>query len=184
MKTFSLQQLRRPLSFLVVITTVWLLGYTLVIAELGDDKARLQSRERDLFRNLEQKSHMAANIHAYRKQMVQLQAMAIDLIEQFPTLVSPAQVHAQLADYATDNGARLSRFAYISDSAAEFFTVRHFEAAVIGNYEAIVNIITSVHTQAQIAHLKEISITRRDDGLHASFKLDYYQSRSTEEDDP
>lgn len=111
--------------------------YYYVIANSLAALGREAAKETELKGQFESKAMLAANLEAYRKQMVQLEHLVDTQLKQLPNTHEVAGLLDDISFIATDNGLTLNRINWEPEVKHEFSTELPMRIEVVGTYHEL-----------------------------------------------
>lgn len=95
------------------------------------------NKEAELKSQFESKAMLAANLGAYKAQMVQLEQLVDTQLKQLPNTHEVAGLLDDISFIATDNGLKLNRINWEPEIKHEFSTELPMRIEVVGTYHEI-----------------------------------------------
>jgi type IV pilus assembly protein PilO len=111
--------------------------YYYVIASSLTALTQEQSKEKELKAQFESKAMLAANLVAYKKQLVELELLVDTQLKQLPNTHEVAGLLDDISFIATDNGLKLNRIHWEAETPHEFSTELPMRIEVAGTYHEI-----------------------------------------------
>ncbi|WP_033137561.1 PilO family type IV pilus biogenesis protein TapO [Aeromonas finlandensis] len=111
--------------------------YYYVIASSLTNLTQETAKEAELKAQFESKAMLAANLGAYKMQMVKLEQMVDTQLKQLPNTHEVAGLLDDISFIATDNGLKLNRINWEPEVKHEFSTELPMRIEVVGNYHEI-----------------------------------------------
>ncbi|WP_421344385.1 PilO family type IV pilus biogenesis protein TapO [Aeromonas veronii] len=111
--------------------------YYYVIANSLTSLTQEAGKETELKAQFESKAMLAANLGAYKAQMVQLEQLVDTQLKQLPNTHEVAGLLDDISFIATDNGLKLNRINWEPEVKHEFSTELPMRIEVVGTYHEI-----------------------------------------------
>lgn len=111
--------------------------YNYVIANSLTSLTQEAGKEAELKAQFESKAMLAANLGAYKAQMVQLEQLVDTQLKQLPNTHEVAGLLDDISFIATDNGLKLNRINWEPEVKHEFSTELPMRIEVVGTYHEI-----------------------------------------------
>ncbi|KRW50107.1 pilus assembly protein PilP [Aeromonas allosaccharophila] len=111
--------------------------YYYVIANSLTNLTQEAGKETELKAQFESKAMLAANLGAYKAQMVQLEQLVDTQLKQLPNTHEVAGLLDDISFIATDNGLKLNRINWEPELKHEFSTELPMRIEVVGTYHEI-----------------------------------------------
>jgi Tfp pilus assembly protein PilO len=108
-----------------------------VIANSLTNLTQEAGKESELKAQFESKAMLAANLGAYKAQMVQLEQLVDTQLKQLPNTHEVAGLLDDISFIATDNGLKLNRINWEPELKHEFSTELPMRIEVVGTYHEI-----------------------------------------------
>jgi type IV pilus assembly protein PilO len=147
------------------VLVIFTLTYYLKISELNDELEGVKAKELSLRKTYETKSFEAANLEAYRAQMVEMDKTFKSLLSRLP---SDTQVPGLLDDIGArgrESGLTINATTIEKEKAAEFYIEVPFRINVDGGYHDMAGFISGIASMPRIVTLHNYSITRKGGGM-------------------
>ena len=149
----------------LIVFVIFALTFYLKVSELNDELETVRATEISLRKTYETKSFEAANLDAYRAQMVEMDKTFKSLLSRLP---SDSQVPGLLDDIGSkgrESGLTINATTMESERAAEFYTEVPFNINVDGGYHDMAGFISGIASMPRIVTLHNYTITKRSAGL-------------------
>lgn len=150
---------------ILLVIIIFTLTYYLKISELNDDLEGVRAKEISLRKTYETKSFEAANLEAYRAQMVEMDKTFKSLLNRLP---SDTQVPGLLDDIGArgrESGLTINATTIEREKAAEFYIEVPFRINVDGGYHDMAGFISGIASMPRIVTLHNYTITKKSGGL-------------------
>jgi type IV pilus assembly protein PilO len=150
---------------ILLVFAIFGLTYYVKISDLTDELEAVRAKEISLRKTYETKSFEAANLDAYRAQMVEMDKTFKSLLSRLP---SDSQVPGLLDDIGSkgrESGLTINATTMESERAAEFYIEVPFRINVDGGYHDMAGFISGIASMPRIVTLHNYSITKKGGGL-------------------
>lgn len=150
---------------ILLVIVIFALTYYLKINELNDELEGVKAKELSLRKTYETKSFEAANLEAYRAQMVEMDKTFKSLLSRLP---SDTQVPGLLDDIGArgrESGLTINATTIEKEKAAEFYIEVPFRINVDGGYHDMAGFISGIASMPRIVTLHNYTISRKGGGM-------------------
>ena len=150
---------------ILLVIAIFALTYYVKINDLTDELEGVRAKEISLRKTYETKSFEAANLEAYRAQMVEMDKTFKSLLSRLP---SDTQVPGLLDDIGArgrESGLTINATTIEGEKAAEFYIAVPFRINVDGGYHDMAGFISGIASMPRIVTLHNYTITKKGAGL-------------------
>lgn len=150
---------------ILLVFVIFALTYYVKISDLNEELEEVRVKEVSLRKSYETKSFEAANLDAYKAQMVEMDKTFKSLLSRLP---SDSQVPGLLDDIGSkgrESGLTINATTMESERAAEFYIEVPFRINVDGGYHDMAGFISGIASMPRIVTLHNYSITKKSGGL-------------------
>jgi len=137
--------------------------YYYVIANSLSNLNQEEARELELKSQFESKAMLAANLDAYKEQMVQLEQLVDTQLKQLPNTYEVAGLLDDISFIATDNGLKLNRINWEPEIKQEFSTELPMRIEVVGSYHEIGKFTADMAALPRIVILDSFTLAQSKD---------------------
>jgi type IV pilus assembly protein PilO len=148
------------LVFLVVV----LGGYYGVVQAMEGELKQLQSTEETLKASYKSKAHEAANLEAYRQQMIDIEENFGALLSQLPGDTEVPGLLDDISNAGVSNGLQFNKIALQPEQKKEFYVELPIAISVEGTYHDMGAFVSSVAALPRIVTLHDYSISNKGGG--------------------
>jgi type IV pilus assembly protein PilO len=134
-------------------------GYWFHIKALQAELARVAGEESGLRADLESKAVLAANLAAYRQQMVEMEESFGDLLRQLPGQTEVPGLLEDITFTGLGSGLEFSTIALQSEVTAEFYIELPINIVVTGGYHDFGAFVSGVSSLSRIVTLHDFAIS-------------------------
>jgi len=134
-------------------------GYWFQIKALQAELARVAGEESGLRADLESKAVLAANLAAYRQQMVEMEESFGDLLRQLPGQTEVPGLLEDITFTGLGSGLEFSTIALQSEVTAEFYIELPINIVVTGGYHDLGAFVSGVSSLSRIVTLHDFAIS-------------------------
>ena len=140
----------------------------------------------ELKAQFESKAMLAANLEAYRKQMVQLEHLVDAQLKQLPNTHEVAGLLDDISFIATDNGLKLNRINWEAEVKHEFSTELPMRIEVVGTYHELGKFTADMAALPRIVILESFQLNQSRDqdeliGMSMQAKTYKYNGKTLEQ---
>lgn len=137
--------------------------YYYVIANSLGNLTNESARETELKSQFESKAMLAANLGAYKAQMIQLEQLVDTQLKQLPNTHEVAGLLDDISFIATDNGLKLNRINWEPEVKHEFSTELPMRIEVVGDYHQIGKFTADMAALPRIVILDSFTLSQSKD---------------------
>jgi type IV pilus assembly protein PilO len=149
----------------LLMVVIFALTYYVKISDLNNRLESIKAKEVTLRKTYETKSFEAANLEAYRAQMVEMDKTFKSLLSRLP---SDTQVPGLLDDIGArgrESGLTINATTIESEKTAEFYIEVPFRINVDGGYHDMAGFISGIASMPRIVTLHNYTITKKNTGM-------------------
>ena len=164
----------KAIVWIIVLVLVLVLGYTQLIADMQRDLDRVQLQEQTLRKDFETKAFQAANLDAYRDQMVEMEESFGALISQLPTDTEVPGLLEDITNEGVENGLDIVSITLGKERAREFYIELPIDIVLTGSYHDIGAFVSGIAGLPRIVTLHKFSIAsdkKKDDPRALTMKI-------------
>lgn len=142
------------------------LGYKLHVSALQANLETAQAKEATLRKDFEDKADKAANLDAYRQQMVEMEETFGALVRQLPSKTDVPGLLEDIDNKAVTTGLEVLSLDLQAEQSAEFYIELPIEIVVSGTYHDLGAFVSGVAGLPRIVTLHDFAIApgEEDDG--------------------
>lgn len=144
--------------WVVLICVVLVGGYYYHIEELQAQLAKAESREVNLKKDFEKKAFQAANLDAYRQQMVEMEESFGALVSQLPSDTEVPGLLEDITNKGLLNGLEISSIDLRKETAREFYVELPIAINASGSYHDLGAFISGMAGLPRIVTLHDFTI--------------------------
>ncbi|WP_101758334.1 type 4a pilus biogenesis protein PilO [Oceanicoccus sp. KOV_DT_Chl] len=138
-------------------------GYFYDVAELQEKLAAEQRSEADLKTQFERKAFQAANLDAYRKQMVEMEESFGALVSQLPSDTEVPGLLEDITNRGLASGLDINTINLGNETQQEFYVELPIQIVVQGNYHDLGGFVSGIAGLPRIVTLHDFSIKQSGD---------------------
>ncbi|MBB3167224.1 type 4a pilus biogenesis protein PilO [Simiduia aestuariiviva] len=157
------------------------LTYFLFVKDLEVTNAAVVAKEQELRRSFEVKSQQAANLDAYRQQMVELDQSLGALVKQLPSDTEVPGLLEDIDEKGASSGLAIGSIQLEPEVAAEFYIELPIRIAVKGSYHDFGAFVSGISSMPRIVTLHDYHIFPSKEGnqleMNISAKTYRYKSQ-------
>lgn len=150
----------RIILLLVLFVAVLAGAYYFHISDLNQRLETQQKREVELKREFEGKAFEAANLEAYRAQMVEVETAFAALLAQLPSDTEVPGLLEDITEIGHGSSLDIQSITLQQERAAEFYVELPIRIAARGGYHDFGSFVSGVSSLPRIVTLHDFSITR------------------------
>lgn len=148
----------------VVAIAVLVAGYFLDIQAQQDDLARVTNKEKTLKEDFEIKQAKAANLDAYKAQMVEMEDSFGAMIRQLPSKTEVEDLLVDISQTGLASGIEFQLFKPLAEKHIEFYAELPITLKMTGTYHQFGEFVSGIAALPRIVTLENISLTSKGKG--------------------
>ncbi|MCR9107012.1 MAG: type 4a pilus biogenesis protein PilO [Gammaproteobacteria bacterium] len=166
-----------PMAIKVIIWVILFIailvgGYYLRIEEMQQQLAKEEKNEEKLRKEFEEKSFKAANLEAYRAQMVEMEESFGALVSQLPSDTEVPGLLEDITNKGLQNGLEIKSIDLQKEKAKEFYIELPIAISASGSYHDLGAFISGMASLPRIVTLHDFEITtKKKDGNALDLKI-------------
>ena len=174
----------KVIVWVIVFVAVLVAGYMYDVSGLQKNLAQEQKKELDLRSEFERKAYQAANLNAYRTQMVQMEESFGALVSQLPSDTEVPGLLEDITNKGLSSGLDINSITLSNEIVQEFYVEKPFQIVVRGNYHDIATFVSGIASLPRIVTLHDFEILQSDDAtLNMKITAKTYRYKDLEEND-
>ncbi|MBE9537442.1 MAG: type 4a pilus biogenesis protein PilO [Proteobacteria bacterium] len=152
------------LIWAALITGVLVAGYYYHIEDLQLQLATVEAKEVELKKEFEKKAFQAANLDAYRRQMVEMEESFGALVSQLPSDTEVPGLLEDITNKGLLNGLEISSIDLQKEQAKEFYVELPIAIKAVGSYHDLGAFISAMAGLPRIVTLHDFTISAQSAG--------------------
>lgn len=148
----------KVIIWVLVLVVVLVLGYIYDIKGFQQQLETEQQKEQTLKAEFEKKAFQAANLDAYRKQMVEMEESFGALVSQLPSDTEVPGLLEDITNKGLEAGLEIESIKLGSETAKEFYIELPIEISVVGGYHDLGAFVSGIAGLPRIVTLHDFSI--------------------------
>lgn len=166
-----------PMAIKVIIWVILFIailvgGYYFRIEEMQQQLAKEEKNEEKLRKEFEEKSFKAANLEAYRAQMVEMEESFGALVSQLPSDTEVPGLLEDITNKGLQNGLEIKSIDLQKEKAKEFYIELPIAISASGSYHDLGAFISGMASLPRIVTLHDFEITtKKKDGNALDLKI-------------
>jgi type IV pilus assembly protein PilO len=149
----------KAIIFLVIIVAVLVGGYYYHIEELQLQLAKVEKEEVKLKQEFEKKAFQAANLDAYRQQMVEMEESFGALVSQLPSETEVPGLLEDITNKGLLNGLNIASIDLLKETSREFYVELPIAIVASGSYHDLGAFISGMAGLPRIVTLHDFNIS-------------------------
>jgi type IV pilus assembly protein PilO len=141
-----------------ILITILVLGYFFKVQDIRQQNQRAAQQEAQLLQQYQSKAFLAANLDAYRQQMVELDETFGALLEQLPKDTEVPGLLEDITEVAYGSGLSMKSISLEPEKVSEFYVELPIRIDVIGDYHDFGSFVSGVASLPRIVTLHDYSI--------------------------
>ena len=162
----------KVLVWVALLVAVLVAGYYYHIKDLQLGLAKEQQQEIALRKEYEKKAFQAANLEAYRQQMVEMEESFGALVSQLPSDTEVPGLLEDITNKGLLNGLEIASIDLRKESAREFYVELPIGISASGSYHDLGAFISGMAGLPRIVTLHDITITPEKKSSYDSLSLE------------
>ena len=151
----------KVLIWVVLLVAVLAAGYYYHIEDMQLELARVETKEVELKKEFEKKAFQAANLDAYRQQMVEMEESFGALVSQLPSDTEVPGLLEDITNKGLLNGLEISSIDLQKEKAKEFYVELPIAITASGSYHDLGAFISGMAGLPRIVTLHDFEITNK-----------------------
>ncbi|MBT4833237.1 MAG: type 4a pilus biogenesis protein PilO [Porticoccaceae bacterium] len=148
----------KTVLLMLVFIVVLLAGYLFKVKELRHQYQIASNKETSLLQQYETKAFQAANLQAYRQQMLELDETFGALLKQLPKDTEVPGLLEDITEVAYASGLSMKAISLQPEKVSEFYVELPIKIDVIGDYHDFGSFVSGVAALSRIVTLHDYSI--------------------------
>ena len=136
-------------------------GYYYHIEELQNQLAKVEKQEVELKKDFEKKAFQAANLDAYRQQMVEMEESFGALVSQLPSDTEVPGLLEDITNKGFANGLDIESIDLQDEKSQEFYVELPIAIEAFGSYHELGSFVSAMASLPRIVTLHDFKIERR-----------------------
>lgn len=161
----------KMLVMAIVMILVFSLTYYLQIRDLNVTLDLAKAKEVTLRKSYEEKSFEAANLEAYRTQMVEMSSTFTSLLSRLPSKTEVPGLLEDLGARGRESGLAIKALELGDEKAAEYYIEVPIKIVVEGGYHDMGGFVSGVAGLPRIVTLHDYTITKQKDSSTLSMQI-------------
>jgi len=158
--------------WVLLLVAVLAAGYYYHIEELQVQLAKVEAQEVELRKDFEKKAFQAANLEAYRQQMVEMEESFGALVSQLPSDTEVPGLLEDITNKGLLNGLEISSIDLQKETAREFYVELPIAISATGSYHDLGAFISGMAGLPRIVTLHDFTITSKgNDANHLNMNI-------------
>ena len=155
----------KTILLVLVLILILALGYFFKIKEMSQQHSVAAKKELKLLEQYESKAFQAANLDAYRQQMIELDETFGALLKQLPKDTEVPGLLEDITEVAYGSGLSMKSISLQPERASEFYIELPIKIDVTGDYHDFGSFVSGVAALPRIVTLHDYSITQTNGAL-------------------
>ena len=174
----------RILGCFIAFTAVLAACYFVIIADLNSQLDQTVRKEAELRDALRQRAYEAANLQAYRAQMIELEARLQALINQLPSDTEVPGLLEDITETGLSSGLEIESIVLQNENAHDYYVELPISISATGGYHDFATFISGVSGLPRIVTLHDFTIDKGNETLlKLSITAKTYRYKDSGDDD-
>lgn len=139
-------------------------GYYFDTRDQLEQLNRHERKENELKDTFKKKANKAANLEAYKQQMVEMEQSFGAMLKQLPSKTEVAELLVDISQTGLASGLEFELFKPQGETPREFYAELPIQLRVVGDYHEFGSFVSGVAALPRIVTLHDFSITPNKDG--------------------
>ena len=148
----------KAILLLTVLLVILALGYFFKVQDVSQQTQIAARQETELLREYENKAFLAANLDAYRAQMVELDETFGALLQQLPKDTEVPGLLEDITEVAYGSGLSMKSISLQPEKTTEYYVELPIRIDVIGDYHDFDSFVSGVASLPRIVTLHDYTI--------------------------
>lgn len=153
----------RAIACFLVMVLVLVAGYFLHLKDLQERLEQVEAEETQLKEDFASKAERAANLEAYKEQMVRLNVKFGALLQQLPSDTEVPGLLDDITRTGLASGLEFDEIKLMPEVAQQFYIELPIQITVAGTYHDFATFVSSVASQDRIVTMHEFEVTHPSD---------------------
>jgi type IV pilus assembly protein PilO len=159
----------KVIVWVIVLCACLFAGYKYHVVNLEAQLEKSEKREQDLRKEFEKKAFEAANLDAYRQQMVEMEKTFGQLVSQLPSETEVPGLLEDITEKGLDAGLDFESIALQKEKSAEFYVELPISINVSGGYHDLGGFVSGIAALPRIVTLHDFSV--KPTGVSGNLKM-------------
>ena len=155
----------KAILLLTVLLVILALGYFFKVQDVSQQTQIAARQEAELLREYENKAFLAANLDAYRAQMVELDETFGALLQQLPKDTEVPGLLEDITEVAYGSGLSMKSISLQPEKTTEYYVELPIRTDVIGDYHDFGSFVSGVASLPRIVTLHDYTIKETEGAL-------------------
>jgi type IV pilus assembly protein PilO len=155
----------KAILLLTVLLVILALGYFFKVQDVSQQTQIAARQEAELLREYENKAFLAANLDAYRAQMVELDETFGALLQQLPKDTEVPGLLEDITEVAYGSGLSMKSISLQPEKTTEYYVELPIRIDVIGDYHDFGSFVSGVASLPRIVTLHDYTIKETEGAL-------------------
>jgi type IV pilus assembly protein PilO len=152
----------KTLLIAMILIAILILGYFFKVQEISQQTQRAVQQETQLLQQYQSKAFLAANLDAYRQQMIELDKTFGALLKQLPKDTEVPGLLEDITEVAYGSGLSMKSISLEPEKVSEFYVELPIRIDVTGDYHDFGSFVSGVAALPRIVTLHDYSIKQSD----------------------
>jgi type IV pilus assembly protein PilO len=152
----------KTLLVAMILIVILVLGYFFKVQEISQQTQRAVLQETQLLQQYQSKAFLAANLDAYRQQMIELDKTFGALLKQLPKDTEVPGLLEDITEVAYGSGLSMKSISLEPEKISEFYVELPIRIDVSGDYHDFGSFVSGVAALPRIVTLHDYSIKQSD----------------------
>lgn len=148
----------KVISAILLLAIVLAGGWFLHVQDLQESLERHQGEEVALKQQFESKVRQAANLEAYKEQMVLMEASFEQLLKQLPSDTEVPGLLEDITSAGLNSGLEFEEIRLLNEVTQQFYIELPIQIRVVGNYHELATFVSAVASMPRIVTLHDFQI--------------------------
>ncbi len=148
----------KVITAILLLVVVLVAGYFMHVQDLQDELTRQQAEEVTLKQQFESKVRQAANLEAYKEQMVLMEASFDKLLRQLPSDTEVPGLLEDITSAGLNSGLEFEEIRLLQEVAQQFYIELPIQIKVVGGYHELATFVSAVASMPRIVTLHDFQI--------------------------
>ena len=152
----------KTLLIALILIAILIVGYFFKVQDIRQQTQRAAEQETQLLQQYQSKAFLAANLEAYRQQMIELDETFGALLEQLPKDTEVPGLLEDITEVAYGSGLSMKSISLEPEKVSEFYVELPIRIDVTGDYHDFGSFVSGVASLPRIVTLHDYSIKESD----------------------
>lgn len=159
------------IACLILLIAILALGYNFHLKDLQADLERRQGEEITLKEQFSAKAFQAANLEAYKAQMVEMEVSFGSMLKQLPSDTEVPGLLEDITRTGLGSGLEFEEIKLLPEAAQQFYIELPIQIKVVGSYHDLATFVSGVASLPRIVTLHDFELLPSAAGTSSTLRM-------------